>query len=144
MIPKAFSYSFHVRLHDTDAAGRLFFAHLFRHAHDAYESFMAHLGLPLEHLIAEGQVLLPLVHAEADYHHPLAQGDSVAVSLVIEEMRTRSFAVRYHFETANGVKAATARTVHIQIQGDGRPVARLSGDITSALRPYLVPGSEQT
>jgi len=40
MIPRPFEYRFTVQLHDTDAAGRLFFAHLFRHAHDAYEALM--------------------------------------------------------------------------------------------------------
>jgi 1,4-dihydroxy-2-naphthoyl-CoA hydrolase len=137
MMPEPFRYSFRVRLHDTDAAGRLFFGHLFRHAHDAYESLMAHVGLPLERLIAEGRILLPLVHAEADYHRALRQGETVAVSLLIDEIRTRSFAVRYRFETDDGQLAATARTVHIQINGDGTPAGRLSDDIRNALDAYL-------
>jgi 1,4-dihydroxy-2-naphthoyl-CoA hydrolase len=137
MDPNRFAYAFSVRLHDTDAAGRLFFGHLFRHAHDAYEAFMAQVGLPLERLIREGEILLPLVHAEADYHRPLCQGDRVAVALAIEEIRTRSFAVGYRFETQDGTLAATAKTVHIQINRDGSPAAGLDDAVRDAMLPYL-------
>ncbi|MFP4063447.1 MAG: acyl-CoA thioesterase, partial [Halochromatium sp.] len=72
-------HRFRVALHDTDAAGVLFFAHLFRHAHDAYEAMMARIGWPLDGLIRERQLGLPLVHAEADYRRPMRHGDQVAV-----------------------------------------------------------------
>jgi 1,4-dihydroxy-2-naphthoyl-CoA hydrolase len=135
--PTDFNYAFTVRLHDTDAAGRLFFGHLFRHAHDAFEAFMDHIGLPLEHIIREGEILLPLVHAEADYHRPLRQGDRVQVALVIDEIRTRSFAVFYGFETTDGTLAATAKTVHLQINRDGSSASALSDAIRQAIHPYL-------
>jgi 1,4-dihydroxy-2-naphthoyl-CoA hydrolase len=137
MDPCLFAHAFSVRLHDTDAAGRLFFGHLFRHAHDAYETFMAQVGLPLERLIREGEILLPLVHAEADYRRPLCQGDRVRIMLAIDEIRTRSFAVGYRFETEDGTLAATAKTVHLQINRDGRPASSLSDVIRDAIQPYL-------
>jgi 1,4-dihydroxy-2-naphthoyl-CoA hydrolase len=137
MDPCRFAYAFSVRLHDTDAAGRLFFGHIFRHAHDAYEAFMAQIGLPLEGLIREGEILLPLVHAEADYHRPLCQGDRVEVALAIDEIRARSFAVAYRFETQDGTLAATAKTVHLQINRDGSPAAGLSDRIRDAILPCL-------
>lgn len=137
MDPRHFAYAFSVRLHDTDAAGRLFFGHLFRHAHDAYEAFMAHVGLPLDRLIRAGEILLPLVHAEADYHRPLCQGDRVRVVLAIAEIRARSFAVAYRFETQDGTLAATAKTVHLRINRDGSPAAGLSDEIRDAILPYL-------
>ncbi len=136
MDPSQFTYTFSVRLHDTDAAGRLFFGHLFRHAHDAYEAFMAQIGLPLERLIRDDEILLPLVHAEADYHRPLRQGDRVQVAVAIEEIRTRSFAVGYRFETQDGTLAATAKTVHLQINRDGSPASCLADGIRQAIHPY--------
>ncbi|MFB1487153.1 MULTISPECIES: acyl-CoA thioesterase [unclassified Thiocapsa] len=137
MDPSRFAYAFSVRLHDTDAAGRLFFGHLFRHAHDAYEAFMAQIGLPLERLIRDGEILLPLVHAEADYHRPLCQGDRVQVAVAIEEIRTRSFAVGYRFETEDRTLAATAKTVHLQINRDGSPALSIDDAIRRAILPYL-------
>lgn len=144
MDPTAFSYAFSVRLHDTDAAGRLFFGHLFRHAHDAYEAFMEQAGLPLARLIEEGEILLPLVHAEADYHRPLCQGDRVEVRVTVQEIRTRSFEVGYRFQTDGDVLAATAQTVHLQVNRDGLPASCLSEQVHRVLRPYLHTEPRQT
>lgn len=41
-----------VRLHDTDAAGLLFFAHQLFYAHDIYEDLLQAIGLPMEELLA--------------------------------------------------------------------------------------------
>ena len=41
---QTYNYHFTTSLHDIDAAGVLFFAHLYRHAHDAYEAFMSDIG----------------------------------------------------------------------------------------------------
>ncbi len=114
-------WRFPVMLHDTDAAGVLFFAHLFRHAHDAYEAFMAARGLLLHRIIAEGEWGLPLVHAEADYTRPLHHGDVVAVHLEVESMGERSFTLGYRFE-CKGACCATARTVHVAVDRSGRAI----------------------
>lgn len=132
-----FTQDLRIQLYDTDAAGRLFFAHLFRHAHDAFEAFMDHLGFPLDRLISGGEVLLPLVHAEADYLRPLCHGDQARVSLTIEDIRNRSFAVSYRFETDPGQLVATARTIHVQIRPDGSPGPGLPEALRAALTGYL-------
>lgn len=115
---KPFEYRFIIRLHDTDAAGLLFFGHLFRHAHDACESFMEAIGFPLDRLIQDGQILLPLAHAEADYRLPLRHGDAVRVLVGIAEIRRRSFAIDYRFIKDGDQVAATARTVHVLVSPD--------------------------
>lgn len=122
----AFVHSFAVRLHDTDAAGVLFFGHLFRHAHDAYEGLMDLLGVPLNSLIpnglgtgtraatgdADGATPLPITRAQARYLRPLGLGDRVRVEVRIADLRRRSFAVEYRFIDARGGLAAEAQTVH--------------------------------
>lgn len=55
-----YEYRFRVRLHVVDHAGVMFFPHLFVHAHDAYENFMADLGFDLSTLIEAGVARLPL------------------------------------------------------------------------------------
>lgn len=138
--PERFTHLFSVRLHDTDRAGLLFFGHLFRHAHDAYESFMAEIGFPLERLIREGQIRLPLAHAEADYHLPLRHGDAVRVVLNVAEIRQRSFAIVYQFITHQNQIAATARTVHVLVRSDQLApdaTAGASAPATLALPPTL-------
>lgn len=136
MIPTPFTYFFTLRLHDTDAAGRLFFAHLFRHAHDAFENLMTALGVPLDAMISAGQTLLPLIHAEADYRQPLRHGDQVQVQVTIAEIRRRSFAIHYVFLNHHHQIAATARTIHCQINADGSAADNLSPMLRTALTSF--------
>jgi 1,4-dihydroxy-2-naphthoyl-CoA hydrolase len=119
MPPPPFEHRFRVALHDTDAAGVLFFAHLFRHAHDAYEAWMAHLGWPLDAMLRDGALRLPLVHAAADYRRPLRHGDAVTVQVAVADLGERAFTVEYRFDTADGT-AATARTVHVGLDAAGK------------------------
>ena len=114
-----FKYRFRVRLHDTDAAGVLFFAHLLRHAHDAYEDFMEQSGLPLAELIPEAGPHLPLVHAEADFLAPLRHGDEVRVHLRLARLGNSSFTLGYTFLDNNGEIRARARTVHAALDPEG-------------------------
>ncbi|WP_295542303.1 thioesterase family protein [uncultured Thiohalocapsa sp.] len=127
----SFEHPFRVALHDTDAAGVLFFAHLFRHAHDAYEAWMAQLGFPLHAMLRDGVLRLPLVHAEADYRRPLRHGAVVTVQLTPTAVGAGSFTVDYRFHTADGDLAATARTVHAAVDGSSR------GGLPPALREAL-------
>jgi 1,4-dihydroxy-2-naphthoyl-CoA hydrolase len=139
MTPPA-SYRFTVRLHDIDAAGVMFFGHLFRHAHDAYEYVMANLGQPLADLIQAG-VRLPLVHAEADYRQALRQGDEIRVEVACATLGGSAFTLGYRFCDADGVLRATARTVHVHLGPDGSGSAPLPPDIRSALASLVQAGS---
>jgi len=118
MPPEPHVYPLRIRLHDTDAAGVLFYGHLFRHAHDAYETFMEGLGFPLHDLLDRG-VRLPITRAEAHYARALRLGDRVRVELHVTEVRRRSFALDYRFLDEQGQICAQARTVHCLADADG-------------------------
>ncbi len=94
---KAFHYQFQIPFHQVDAAGILFFAHVFTHAHDAYAAFMAHLGWPLKALLDENTLAIPLGHAAADYHHPLHLDERVQIQLGITAIGVSSFSCRHDF-----------------------------------------------
>jgi 1,4-dihydroxy-2-naphthoyl-CoA hydrolase len=131
MSDPVFEHRFRVALHDTDAAGVLFFAHLFRHAHDAYEAWMASIGFPLNAMIRDGRLKLPLVHAEADYRRPIRHGDQVRVQLEVADVGERKFRLRYRFLTADTELVASAETVHAGINAAGR--TGLPHDLVQAL-----------
>ncbi|HMP74973.1 MAG TPA: thioesterase family protein [Kiritimatiellia bacterium] len=86
-----FSHTATVRLHDTDAAGVLYFAHQFRLAHEAYEAFMEQAGLGIGGLLKKGTLALPIVHAEADFRAPLGVGDSLTISLRLQRLGKTSY-----------------------------------------------------
>lgn len=140
MSDKSFSHCFVVPLHDVDGAGVVFYAHLFRHAHDAYERFMAAIGFPLHRMIWDGSMLLPLVHAEADYLLPLRHGDAVETRLCVTEVGTSSFAVGYRFVAENGEVRALVRTVHAHVDRDRASPAPLSEALRAALSARLCCG----
>ena len=117
-----FEYRFNLGMSSVDAAGVLFFPELFRHAHDAYEAFMADIGIALDGMLAEGQYALPIVHAEADYKRPLGHGVDVRVAVQINKLGERSLVVDYDFQDASGASCATTQTVHVLIDyATGKP-----------------------
>jgi 1,4-dihydroxy-2-naphthoyl-CoA hydrolase len=124
MPSQGFEYRFRVRLHDIDAAGVMFYGHLFRYAHDAYEGFMGALGVPLYGLIRAGR-RLPLVHAAADYLMPLRHGEEIGVEVGVETLSASSFTLAYGFRDGAGILRARARTVHVHLAADGRGAAPL-------------------
>ncbi len=107
------SYSLTVPLQDIDAAGVVFFAHLFRYAHEAYEHWMADQGLSLRDILAEGRYLLPLVHAEADYRQPLRHGEQLHVQLSVNALGDTSFTLGYQIIDEAGQSRAQLETVHV-------------------------------
>lgn len=119
------NYRLTVTLHDIDAAGVMFFAHVFKYAHDAYEQWMTQQGFSLAQILREHQFALPLVHAAADYHAPLRHGDVVDVILSIAELKSSSFTLEYQFvplagQSVNSINqmnqpAVTVTTVHVCI-----------------------------
>ena len=114
------THTFTVALHDTDAAGVLFFSHLLRHAHDAYEEMMAASAVPLHRLIDEGVVHLPIVHCEADYLAPIRHGNWVEVEVMATRVGETSFTLDYRFMVDERPVAA-AVTVHVAMD----PVTKL-------------------
>lgn len=119
-----FRYAFRVAFHEVDAAGAMFFAHLFRHAHDAYEAWLAARGLALAELAGGRPCRLPLAHAEADYLRPLGPADDVIGTLEVAAVGESSFTLVYEFRRAGGELCARARTVHVAVDpGSGRPIA---------------------
>ena len=110
-----FTYKATIRLHDTDAAGLIFFANLFKIIYDAYEEFLDFAGFDLAKIIHKSSFTLPVVHAEADYKVPLCVGDKVAVEIKLEKTGTTSFVLNYAVRHRKKGIAATAKTVHVAV-----------------------------
>ena len=102
-----------VPFRDIDAAGVVFYAHLFRYAHEAYEHFMQQIGCSLQELLAEGSYLLPLVHAEADYRRPLRHADKLKIELRLKRLGRTSFTLGYRILGEDQLEHASLKTVHV-------------------------------
>lgn len=109
-----FTTSKTIHLHDTDAAGRVYFAHVLRLAHEGYEAWMSALGFPLGELLANARYALPIVHAEADFSQPLRVGDEISLDVGVSRVGASSFTVVCQLR--KGLKpAARVVTVHVAV-----------------------------
>ena len=119
-----FRYATTVKLHDTDAAGLLFFGHQFKLAHDAYETMMTQIGFGFARILREDPFFIPIAHAEADFVRPLFVGDEVDIQLTVEKLGDTSFTLAYRLVNREGVEVGKVRTVHVCIdKRTQRPVS---------------------
>jgi 1,4-dihydroxy-2-naphthoyl-CoA hydrolase len=109
-----------VRLHDTDAAGLLFFAHQFFFAHDIYEDMLKAIGMPMEQLLAQGEFFVPIVHAESQYLRGLAVGEELEATVAVAHLGITSYTLEYEFRNQAGEAVGRAKTVHVSIDRDTR------------------------
>ena len=117
-----YHYQTTIRLHQTDAAGVVFFSNLFVIAHDAYESFLES-HLPLNAILLDGVYIIPIVHAEADYLLPLALSEKITVELSLEKLGTSSFNLGYVIKNSKTETVARLKTIHaVQLKEDQKTV----------------------
>ena len=121
---------------DIDAAGIVFFAHLFRYAHEAYERFMAHIGHSLVDVLEQGDYLLPLVHAEADYKAPLRLGQSITIELKVKSLGAGAFTLYFRFLSNDDQVLATAETGHVVVDKENGKPAVIPDALRTALYRY--------
>jgi 1,4-dihydroxy-2-naphthoyl-CoA hydrolase len=125
-----------VRLHDTDAAGILFFANQFVFVHDAYEELLQLLGLPIASILHVESFILPIVHAEAQYFKPLHVGDEITVALQIGSIGETSFVLVYDLLAADDTLVGKAKTVHVAISKQTQNKIALPEKLQRALRTF--------
>lgn len=106
-------YQTKIKLHETDAAGLLFFSHQLKLMHDAYEALLEQIGLGFAELIKNKNYFLPIVHAEADYKLPLFVGDTIEIQVTTENVGNSSFTFSYKLLNAKKELVGTGRTVHV-------------------------------
>ncbi|MCX6835249.1 MAG: thioesterase family protein [candidate division Zixibacteria bacterium] len=109
----AFKIETTVKLYDTDAAGIMFFGNDLRVAHDAYQAYMESCGFSFAEALAEGKLLIPVVHAEADYMQPLVVGDKLTIELTAAKISMHSFVLKYQLCRPDSILVATVSTVHV-------------------------------
>jgi YbgC/YbaW family acyl-CoA thioester hydrolase len=121
-----------IKLHETDAAGIMFFGNVFSIVHDVYEVMLNRMGFTFRKRWDEQEFLLPLVHAEADYFQPLRPGDKITVALRVEKIGTTSFVLGYNL-TRDGKPVGKARTAHVAVD----PITFEKKSLSPAFKKHL-------
>jgi len=128
-----FKYDTTVRLYDTDAAGLLFFGNHFRIIHAAYEAYLETRGLGMGDIISSGDLLLPIVRAEAEYYEPMGVGDKLTVELTAEAPTTHSYTLKFLLKNGEGKKVGAIKTVHVCLDNSSREKMPLPDKLRDAV-----------
>ena len=130
-----FIYTTKIHLHDTDAAGLLFFANQLTIVHDAYEELLEKFGCSFQSMLKGGKYFLPIVHVESDYKTRLLTGDVIKIAIKIGHIGTTSLSFLYTIKRGTTV-VGTAKTVHVTInQKTGKKIP-LPAQMRKALEAY--------
>ena len=91
---------YRVQWGDTDAAGIVFYPNYFRWFDHAGLEFLRALELPLETLIAQHQIILPILDAGCRFHRPARYSDLLTIETTISELRLRTFRFEHRVSCA--------------------------------------------
>jgi len=130
-----FTYTTKIRLHDTDAAGIIFFANQFKIIHDAYEDLLEEFGWSFQKMLKKTDFFLPIVHAESDYKTPVLVGDKIVVAIKVGHIGKTSFSFEYTLKREKTL-VGTAKTVHVTINQKTRKKIPLPSALRKALEQY--------
>jgi len=130
-----FTYTTKIRLHDTDAAGIIFFANQFKIIHDAYEDLLEKFGWSFEKMLKRTNYFLPIVHAESDYITSVFVGDKIIVTIKVGHIGNTSFSFEYELKRGKTL-IGRAKTVHVTINQKTRKKMPLPLAMRRALSQY--------
>ncbi|MCR4337050.1 MAG: acyl-CoA thioesterase [Candidatus Omnitrophica bacterium] len=133
MNPIMYTYSTKIKLHETDAAGLLFFSHQLKLMHDAYESLLEKIGFGFADLIRKKPYFLPIVHAEADYDAPLFVGDVITIGVTVERIGKTSFTFAYTITDQKKRRVGAGKTVHVTMNKKTRNKISLPAELRTAI-----------
>jgi len=128
-----FTKNLRINFYDTDAAGILFFGNLFKLAHQVYELFLEEISP--ERNFFDDELLLPIIHSEADYKAPLKAGEKIEVQLFVSKLKSSSFELTYLFLSNNTLKAS-AKTVHVSVDRQKFQKVNLPAQLKKAFNNY--------
>ena len=131
-----FTYHTQIRLHDTDAAGLIFFANQFKIIHDAYELLLERFDFSFPQMLKGGKYFLPIVRAESDYKAPLFVGDKITVAIKVGHIGASSFSFEYIIRNHRKAIVGTAKTVHVTIHPKTGKKTPLPASLRASLEKY--------
>lgn len=126
-----------VKLHNTDAAGIMFFGNYLKVAHDIFERFMSEIGFSLDYIINEADFLVVIGHSECDYKKSLKLGEKFELRLSVANLGRASFTLSYEFINEAGDLAAKAQTVHVALNKASKKTIALPDDLKEKLSQYI-------
>ncbi len=127
-----YSIETRINFYDCDPAGILFYANIFKKAHQAYEQFLEFLELEVD-FFDNDKIVLPIIQAEADYKNILVAGDVINIEVLVSSLRDSSFELTYFFVDENRNINATVKTVHVSVNKENFEKILLNSELKEKL-----------
>ncbi len=114
-----------VRFGDTDAAGVMHFHNLLKWSHEAWEESLSLYGISSLEIFPNSnnektlEILLPIIHCEADYIKPLRTADCLDIELLPFRLDSSSFRVKTKF-LLDGKLVAQGLIQHVAINSESK------------------------
>lgn len=123
---KPFETKIEVKFRHGDAAGIMYFAHIFSFAHDVFEEFIVNCGFTWSEWFASKQYLVPIRHTACDYLSPFKAGQTYHVQASVQKISESSFTMLYEFSLDSKPCARVSMThVYVDPQtGQKIPIPR--------------------
>ena len=87
-----------------DIAGIVYYPHYWDLAHRFFEeSWESTCDIHYHDVLHKKNIALPLIHSEAEFHHPLRYGDVAHCEIEVLKIGTTSITWRYRISNQNGV-----------------------------------------
>ena len=126
-------YQTKIKLHETDAAGVLFFSNQAKIIHDAYETLLERIGFAFADILKEKDFFVPIVHCTCDYNVPLFVGDLVEIQVTVAKVGKTSFTLSYKLLDASQNLVGSTQTVHVTVNRDTKKKIPLPQDLRTKL-----------
>jgi 1,4-dihydroxy-2-naphthoyl-CoA hydrolase len=120
-------------------AGVIFFVNYFIFAHETYEVFLEEIGYSLRRIIEQESFLLPIVHAESDYHQMIRLGDEINIVVNVSRISRTSFTLVYDYFLENQELVGSVKTVHVCADKTTLKKRPIPEDLQQALKGYEKP-----
>jgi len=92
----AYRKELYIPFHLSDAAGILFFGHIFSLAHEAYEFFVQEaLNISWDDWFNHSEWVIPIKQTQACYHHPISVGSIYFFNVNVKKIGITSFVLTY-------------------------------------------------
>ena len=110
----AFTSSRRIDFPMVDMAKIVYYPQFWDLAHRFYEeSWEYSCGMHYNEILSEHKIGFPLVHSEANFHHPLAYGDTVDCSITVAKIGETSITWKIEFRNQNGILCWSANQVTV-------------------------------
>ncbi len=114
-----FYYHRTVYFAETDAAGVVYFAHLFQFCHEAYEASLAAAGIDLYSFFCQPELGFPIRETQAKFYRPMVCGDQLKIELTPQLRSDHEYHIEYRVLRDDRL-VAEARTHHICLDSQQR------------------------